>query len=227
MPRTSKLTTDQWRRLHERLLAGESARALAREAGIDEAAVRRHFGTQGALSAQSAQVRAAAQALAAGQQALEALPLAHRPAAISLAEQLRNVSGSLASAAANGAATAHRLTALANAGAQRIDDAAPLADPEPLRAVAALTAAANSAATIPLGLLAANRNGRLPGAGDRPPQSRGWSAEELERFDRQVLGLSPQPAAQRAGAKSGVLVVPGTMDEAAWEAMVAKARDEW
>lgn len=197
MSRASKLTENQWQRVHERLLAGEGARALGREFGLSHTAIGRRFGTQGALSAQSAQVRAAAEALAAGQAALEALPLAHRPAAISLAEALAATSRSLASAAVNGAATAHRLAALANAEAQRIDDAAPLADPEPLRAVAALTAAANSAATIPLGLLAANRNGRLPGAGDRPPQSRGWSAEELERFDRQVLGLSPQPAAQR------------------------------
>lgn len=203
MPSPSKLTENQWRRLHERLLAGESARALAREAGITEAAVRKRFGAMGTLVAQSTKVRAAAkaladgqQALAAGERAIAALPLAHRSVAISLAERLANVSTNLAAAAELGSATAHRLHAIANAEAQRIDDADPTANPEALRAVAALTATANAASSLPLGLLSANR---------------GTAAGRLQ---------------EGAGPKSGVLVVPGTMDEAAWEAMARSAASE-
>lgn len=204
MPSPSKLTENQWRRLHERLLAGESARALAREAGITEAAVRKRFGAMGTLVAQSTKVRAAAkaladgqQALAAGERAIAALPLAHRSVAISLAERLANVSTNLAAAAELGSATAHRLHALANAEAQRIDDADPTANPDALRAVAALTTTANAAASIPLSLIAANRAASLPGAEARPA-SRGWSAEHVERIKREFLGLSADDAPPRA-----------------------------
>lgn len=192
MSRASKLTENQWQRVHERLLAGEGARALGREFGLSHTAIGRRFGTQGALSAQSAQVRAAAEALAAGQAALEALPLAHRPAALNLAEQLASVSASLAGAAVLGAATAQHLHTLAHAEAARITAVEQSDGAERLRSVAALTATANAASTLPLGLLSANR---------------GTAAGRLQE------GTAP---------RTGVLIVPGVMDEAEWEAMVAK-----
>ena len=78
---------------------------------------------------------------------------------MSLAEKLQNISQSLASAAEHGAATAHRLAALANSEVAKIDDAAVLA-PESLEAmkgVAALTKLSNEAAATGLNLLAANK----------------------------------------------------------------------
>lgn len=78
---------------------------------------------------------------------------------MSLAEKLQNISQSLASAAEHGAATAHRLAALANSEVAKIDDAAVLA-PESLEAmkgVAALTKLSNEAAATGLNLLSANK----------------------------------------------------------------------
>lgn len=171
MPYPPKLTPDQWAEIDRRRLMGESVRALAREYGVCESSIRQRLGTQAAQNAQAARVRTAAHQIADSRLALRALTPAQQQAALTLADRLLNVSTGLASAAEHGAATAQRLSALANAEAQRIDDAAPLADPEPLRAVAALTTAANAAASIPLGLLAANRAGSLPA--EKPPAADG------------------------------------------------------
>ena len=189
MPRASKLSDHQWQQVRDRLLVGETTSALAREFGIDEAAIRKRFGSRASLNAQRTDVRAAAMALAV-------LAPEHRSAAITLGERLANVSTNLASAAELGSATAHRLHALANAAAAKIDDADPVPGVDPVRAVAALTATANAASSLPLGLLSANR---------------GTAAGRLQ---------------EGAGPKSGVLVVPGTMDEAAWEAMARSAASE-
>lgn len=158
MGRPSKLTARQWGEVQRRLLAGETARALGREFGISEAGIRKKFGANQTLSAQSSQVRTVAEKLADANTALEALPVAQRAVAMDLAEKLRNISGSLASAAELGAKTAHRLQALANSEVGKVDDAEPLASVEALKGVSALTRLANDSASIALNLLAANRD---------------------------------------------------------------------
>ena len=157
MARPSKLTPAQWEDVGRRLMAGESARALGREFGVSEAAIRKRFGAHQSVSSQSAQVRTVAEKLAEANSALEALPVAQRAVAVSLADKLRNISASLASAAELGAATAHRLQALANGEVQKIDDAQPLASLEAMKGVKALTDLANGASSIALNLLAANK----------------------------------------------------------------------
>jgi hypothetical protein len=102
-------------------------------------------------------VRTVAEKLAESSRALEALPPTHRPAAIDLAEKLRNISDSLASAAELGAKTAHRLQGIANAHAAAIDDASPGESMMVLKEVAALTNVANEASKIGVNLLAANK----------------------------------------------------------------------
>ena len=77
--------------------------------------------------------------------------------AISLAEKLRNISNSLAHAAENGAATAHRLSAIANLQVQKIDEEEPMNSQEQLQAISALTKIANDAASLGLGLVNANK----------------------------------------------------------------------
>lgn len=159
MGRPSKLTDDQWASVGQRLMMGETARALGRVFGVSEAAIRKKFGANQKISAQSAQVRTVAEKLADANTALAALPVAQRQVAVTLADKLRNISDSLASAAEHGAATAHRLAALANSEVAKIDDAAVLA-PESLEAmkgVAALTKLSNEAAATGLNLLAANK----------------------------------------------------------------------
>lgn len=170
MGRPSKLTPQQWAEVERRLLAGETARALGREFGISEASIRGKLGTNHALSAQSARVQETAQKLADAHTALAALPPAQRPVAMDLAEKLRSISNSLASAAELGARTAHRLQALANTEVGKVDDVNPLSSVENLKGVSALTKLANDSASIALNLLAANKDTvkRLNDEGDAP-----------------------------------------------------------
>lgn len=154
MGRPSKLSPAQWAEIERRVSAGESAQALAKEFGIS--------GTQISLrvSKVSKAVQETAHKVAAAQTALAALPVAQQYSAISLAEKLRNISVSLAAAAECGAATAHRLAALANGEVQRIDDAAILKPEslEAMRGVAALTKLSNEAASTGLNLLSVNKD---------------------------------------------------------------------
>lgn len=157
MARPSKLSPAQWVEIERRILAGETARALGKEFGISEAGIRKKFGANQTISAQSSQVRAAAEKIADANNALEALPIAQRGVAMGLAEKLRNISSSLASAAELGARTAHRLQALANTEVAKVDDAEPLASAASLKGVMVLTKLANDSASIALNLLAANK----------------------------------------------------------------------
>lgn len=157
MARPSKLTQDQWGDIHKRMLAGETARALGREFGVSEAAIRKKFGANQSVSAQSSQVRTVAEKLAESSAALAALPIGQRQIAVDLASKLRNISASLASAAELGAATAHRLNALANSEVAKVDDAQPLSSIENLKGVGVLTKLANDSAHVALNLLNANK----------------------------------------------------------------------
>lgn len=158
MGRPSKLTPAQWAEVERRLLAGETARSLGREFGVSEAAIRKRFGAHQSVSSQSAQVRTVAEKLAEANTALEALPVAQRSVAMNLAEKLRSISGSMASAAELGAKTAHRLHALANSEVGKVDDADPLKSAESLKGVMVLTELANKSAHIAINLLAANKD---------------------------------------------------------------------
>lgn len=125
---------------------------------MSEAAIRKKFGANQKVSAQSAQVRTAAEKLAEANIALDALPAAQRQVAINLSDKLRNISNSLASAAELGAATAHRLQALANTEVAKVDDADPLTSVDKLKSVGVLTKLANESASIAVNLLAANKD---------------------------------------------------------------------
>lgn len=153
MGRSSKLTEKQWAEIGRRLTAGEPAAMLAKEFGIDRAAISRKF------SQQVKTVKSVANQLLAAEVALHALPIAQQLSAITLADQLRSISGHLAGAANYGAATAHRLAGIANGRVAQIDDATPLDEDGmvELKAIAVLTRMANDAAEIPLNLLKANK----------------------------------------------------------------------
>jgi hypothetical protein len=155
MGRPSKLTGEQWAQVEQRLMEGESRRALAREFGVSEASIRARL-----PNAQFEQVKAVANQMVATERALQALPIPAQISAHNLAAKLRAISENLASAAHYGAATAHRLTALANSEVAKVDDAQPLSGEsmEAMRGVAALTKLANESATIGLNLLAANKD---------------------------------------------------------------------
>lgn len=155
MGRPSKLSPDQWREVERRVAAGEVIRALAREFGVSEAAIR-----QRGISARTSQVRSVAEQLAAAQTELAKLPVPQQHLAIQLADELREISQHLAAAARYGSATAHRLAAVANAQVQQLDDVEPMTEASfvALKGVAALTRMANDAAQVGLNLLKANED---------------------------------------------------------------------
>ncbi|GAB3188595.1 helix-turn-helix domain-containing protein [Hydrogenophaga aquatica] len=148
------------------------------------------------VSKVSEKVKETAHKLAEAQTALAELPVAQQYAAVSLAEKLRAISVSLANAAELGAKTAHRLHALANSEVEKVDDADPLLSMEALKGVSVLTKLANDSSQIAVNLLAANRD--------------------------TVKQVNAPPENE---APKGVLVVPGVMDEKAWEKMMNNAKD--
>lgn len=151
MGRKSKLSPSQWAEVERRSAEGESARALAKEFGVDESTIRAR------VSPQTPRVKEVAAKVAEAREALATLPPAQQYVAINLADKLRRISDSLAAAAELGAATSHRLNALANTEVAKVDDAKPLESLESLRSVGVLTKLANDSASIALNLLAANK----------------------------------------------------------------------
>lgn len=187
MGRPSKLTDAQWTDIERRLLEGESRRSLANEFGISEGAIRQR------LSTQVEEIKELAKTIVTVEERVKALPIGSQITTHSLAAKLRAISTSLASAAELGAATAHRLSALANSEVCKVDDANPLGSVESLKGVSALTRLANDSANIALNLLSANK-------------------EAVKRIGE------PDP---EDGPPSGVLVVPGVIkDSNAWTALV-------
>lgn len=159
MGRRPSLTPEQKAEAELRIAAGETLRSLAREFGVSPATMFR------SVSKQSEQVRTVAHQVAAAQTALAALPVQQQYSALTLADKLRSISSSLASAAELGAKTSHRLQALANSEVVKVDDENPLASVENLRNVGVLTKLANESAHIAINLLAANK-GRVPESDD-------------------------------------------------------------
>lgn len=153
MGRPSKLSEKQWGEIKQRLLKGEKAADLAREYGVSKTRISERF------SERIGTVKAVANQLVAADAALRALPVTEQVQALSLADELRAISMHLAGAAKYSAATSHRLSGIAHAKVQEIDDAAPLDDEsrEALKDVAVLTKIANDAAVIPTALLSANK----------------------------------------------------------------------
>lgn len=198
MGRPSKLTPEQWAEVGRRLLEGETARSLGREFGVSEAGIRKKFGAHQSVSAQSAQVRTAAEKVAEANTAIAALTPAQRPVAMDLASKLHSISTSYAAAAELGARTAHRLHALANAEVAKVDDAEVLSEEslKAMKGVAVLTRIGNDALLPATNLLAANK-------------------EAIQKMNN--------PGDE--GAPQGVLVVPGVIEDAgAWTALVQKPR---
>lgn len=163
MGRKSALTDRQWVEIERRLLAGEKGRALAREFGVAESAIRKRCG------AQTKQIKDVANQLVAAETAFCALPISAQISARTLADELKEISMHLAGAARYGAATAHRLSGIAHAKVAEIDDAAPLDDKSrmALSDIAVLTKIANGAAEIGIGLLKANQD-MIRGDDDKP-----------------------------------------------------------
>lgn len=137
--------------IEARLLAGETCRGLAREFGIAESAIRKRLG------AQSKQIKAVALQVVAAEEAFNALPISARVSARTLIDDLKAISTHLAGAGKFGAATAHRLSGIANAQVDKISDINPMESQEVLQGISALTKMANDSSQIGMTLLSANK----------------------------------------------------------------------
>ena len=155
MGRPSKLTEKQWADIEKKLLNGETPASLAKQYGINRAALSRKF------SQRIATVKHVANQIVETEQNFKSLPLTQQLQAINLADQLRSISMHLGSAANYGAMTAHKLSGLANAKAQLLDESVDVDSDEglaKLRGIAALTKLSNDSAQIGIDLLKANKD---------------------------------------------------------------------
>jgi len=183
MGRPSKLSEKQWVEVEKRLLDNEPIRALAREYKISEAAIRQRVSTQ------VKDVKAVANQIVETERALSQLPIKSQIYAHSLASKLRATSDHLASAAMHGAATSHRLNAIANSEVAKIDDADPLSSIESIKSIGILTKLANDSSTIALNLLNANKASieKFNDAEERA-ESEGKSMSAQDAYSRMING---------------------------------------
>lgn len=154
MGRPSKLSDAKWEELKARAARGEKPADLAREYGVSKSSVSQH------VSKRVETAKAVANQIVAADVALKALPVAEQILVHSLVDDLKAISTHLASAGKFSAATTHRLSALANEQVQKVEDADPQSETseKALKAVGRLTRLANEASTVPINLLAANKD---------------------------------------------------------------------
>ena len=150
MGRPSKLTESQWETIERRLTMGESVRSLAKEYGVSPSAVSVR------VSKHSAEIKDVAHQIVATEARLKALPVSAQVSAQTLANELREISANLATAANYSSRTSAKMARVANAQAERMSDDEP--DEGTAKTVMILTRVANDAASIGLDLIAANKD---------------------------------------------------------------------
>jgi transposase-like protein len=167
MGRKSSLTPEQWAEIERRhLVDGVSINALAAEFGVNESSIRRKIKPGKAASPggksplhvlAEEKVRAEAEAKRVTAQIAQ-LPQTQQLIVSDLARKLVNVSQHIGSAAEISAASAHRLSMLANQQLEKVDDVNPLSSAAELKTFEALQSMANGASQIPMNLLKANKD---------------------------------------------------------------------
>jgi transposase-like protein len=166
MGRKSSLTPEQWAEVERKhLVDGVSINALAAEFGVNESSIRRKIkpGKAATPSGKSPlhvlaeeKVRAEAEAKRISGK-IASLPVVQQVIVSDLARKLSNISEHIGTAAEVSAASAHRLSILANQQLEKIDPVDPLATPAQLKTFEVLQKMANGASEIPMNLLRANK----------------------------------------------------------------------
>lgn len=158
MGRKSSLTPEQWIAIERRLLDGEARRALAREYGISETAIRLK------LSSRVEKIKEVTNQIVAAHKGLQSLPITSQITAQSNAAKVISIQNNMIGAAENGAVISHRLMGIARMKVEEIDDAAPLNEEsaQTLKGIAVLTRMANESSEIGINLLRANKDGSGP-----------------------------------------------------------------
>lgn len=142
MARPSKLTEDQWQTISLRALDGESISALGREFKITEGAIRKRISTK------HEKLKTVAAQIVEAEQAVSALSLSEQVITKRLAEDLRAISASLATAGKHGAAISSRVMQIALTQAGKINEDDPMETADVLQSVAALSRIANESSSI-------------------------------------------------------------------------------
>lgn len=186
MGRKSSLTPEQWLEVERRHLVDEvSINALAAEYGVNESSIRRRLkpskaespGRKNPLHALAEEkVRVDTESKRVAEQIAQ-LPYANQLIVSDLARKLSNISEHIGSAAEISAASAHRLSMLANQQLQLVDDVNPLTTTVQMQTFALLQKMANGASEIPLNLLRANK-------------------ETIESMNRDTSRDAPPPSTQ-------------------------------
>jgi transposase-like protein len=167
MGRKSSLTPEQWAEVERKhLVDGAPINALAAEYGVNESSIRRRLKPKkaGAAGGKSPlhslaeeKVRAEAEAKRVTAQIAQ-LPQTQQLIVSDLARKLSNISEHIGSAAEISAASAHRLSMLANQQLDKVDDVNPLSTAAELKTFEVLQSMANGASQIPMNLLKANKD---------------------------------------------------------------------
>ena len=153
MARPSKLTEGQWEEIKSRLLKGEKAADLSREYGVSKTSISER------LSKRVETMKAVSNQLVTAEQSLKALPVSEQVSVLNFVDDLKAISLNLASAGKFGAINANRLSNLANAQLNTVNDENLMTGEGmvALKLVGALQDLANEASKVPLGLLNANK----------------------------------------------------------------------
>ena len=156
MGRKSKTTPEQDQRLIERHLAGESIRSLAKEVGISEASLRAK------ISAQSSQIKTAAQHIVAAERSLTKMTISAQITARTIASKMLRTMDLVATGNELMGGSYMKLAMAHNAQAAKVDENDPMTakgSAEALVAMSALGKLANQAAEIPMRMLMAMKDG--------------------------------------------------------------------
>ena len=136
------------------MLEGQSIRSIADQFKISEGALRKRFSTRVQT------IKVVANQMLIANNNFQNLPTSSKISTQDYFEKLRDMQNNLIGAASNGAATSHRLSAIANQQVQKLDDADPMTEAgiSIIKGIAALTRTANEASEIAINLIKANKD---------------------------------------------------------------------
>jgi hypothetical protein len=153
MGRKPRITEDKWIEVKEARLSGMPFAALSKKFGISKTRIIDKIGDR------STKIKNAAESLKCVIDEIDSLPIEDRGSVVNLANELREISSNLASAARYGSVTAEKLAKLAAHKAINIQEDVDLEDCDrSLKVVLALTRTANEASSIGMGLVSTNKN---------------------------------------------------------------------
>lgn len=151
MGRPAKLDEKDWKEIERRyIVESESARSISKDFSVSESAIRQRF------SAQRAEIKSVANQVIEAEQALYSLGVTAQVTAQQLINEMRAISGHIASAAKHNAHTASLFSQMANRQALALASKAEQ-DIEAVRNTVVMIDASNKSAQIGIELIRLNK----------------------------------------------------------------------